>query len=831
MSIRTAIEAFFQDLQHSARVLWRSRGFAAAAIATLALGIGANSAIFSVVYAVLLKPLPYYQPDRLAAIHIEVPQFKGQAGSMAARPRDYLEWRRRNTMFSDLAIFAATALNLTGQGEPERVGGLRVSPNLFPLLGVPMALGRPFRPEEDTPGEDAVAILSYSFWMQRFGGDPAILERRLEIDGRPFQVVGILPADFAFATGRQFHPLLPLPSRIDAWVPAAFSNAELQKQPNFDYGVIGRLKSDVTLEQAGQQLDAVSVQFGHQEWTSVPLDLHARLIPLPELFTGSLRPGLTVLMGSVGLLLLIACVNLANLLMARMTGRRREFATRAALGARRGRLARQLLTESLVLAVLGAAAGVALAYWGTRLAVSWGPGDLPLLQRVGLNVPVLGFTCAIAILTGLGFGLLPALQTARLDLADDLKDGTRGFTEGPRSGRLRMALVAAEAALSTALLAAAGLLLHSFANVTNVRKGFEVEHVLSCDLSLPQRTYQTSQQRIGFYRELLTQIAALPGVAAAGAVTDLPLTNESKTKLIRLETDTTVSLARPVAAWRHATPDYFNAMGIPLLAGRPFRDMEPSPVALISQSLAKALWPNEPLESAIGRRIREGASPLTTIVGVVADVRTVSLEAQPMPQAYNPYMQAAAPGMGDTQSSAADMSIVLRSAQDPLSVARAVRQQIRSLDANLPVPAMKTMREMVSGSVAQRRFQLVLIMSFAGLALVLAVVGIYGVVSYSVVARTREIGLRIALGAQQTDVLRSVVTAGLAPVAAGIAMGLVGAVLSARALKSLLFGIGPLDPGAVGGVACLLLVAAAAACYVPALRAARVDPVVSLRHE
>jgi predicted permease len=371
------------------------------------------------------------------------------------------------------------------------------------------------------------------------------------------------------------------------------------------------------------------------------------------------------------------------------------------------------------------------------------------------------------------------------------------------------------------LLAAAGLLLHSFVNVTNVDKGFAVERVLSADLSLPQRTYQSAEQRIGFYRDLVGRILALPGVAAAGAVTDLPLTNESRNKLIQFESDTTTSLKRPVAAWRHATPEYFQAIGIPLLAGRAFRDQEPSPIAVISQSLAKGLWPSEQPGNAVGRRIRAGGGPLTTIVGVVADVRTVSLEAKPMPQMYCPY----------TQGTAADMSIVIRTAREPQSLARAVREQIRSLDPDLPVPSMKTMRELVAGSVAQRRFQMVLIMAFAGLALVLAIVGIYGVVSYSALLRTREIGLRIALGAQRADVFGRVLRQGLTPVVAGVAMGLVGASAAAVALKSLLFGIGPLDPVAIGGVAALLLVAATAACYVPARRASHLDPTEALRHE
>jgi len=816
------METSLQDLRYACRILRRNPAFAAAAIATLALGIGANTAIFSVVYAVLLKPLPYAEPGRLRAIYVEIPQFRDKAPSMPVRPRDFLEWRRTNTVFSDLSLFRGAALNLTGEGEPERLGALRVSANLFAMLGVQPERGRSFLPEEDRPGSDAVVILSHDFWMRRFGGDWAIVNRDIELDGRRCLVVGILRGDFVFPTGKQFHPLLPLPPRIDVWVPIALTDAEVRQTGNLDYGVIGRLKPGMNPQEAEAQMDALSVRFSRQDLL-VKLDFHTRLIPLRKIFAGSVRQGLMLLLCAVGVLLLIACVNLANLLMARMSGRSREFATRAALGARRSRLVRQLLTESVLLGSLGGAAGALLASWGTRLEISLGPRDLPMLERVSVNGPVLWFTLAVSLATGVAFGLIPAMAAFRRDLHEDLKEGARGFTEGARAGRLRQTLVTVEVALSTALLAATGLLLHSFVNVMNVDRGFAVERIVAADVSLPQKNYADPQQRIGFLREVSRRLETLPGVMVVGAVTDLPLTNEASNRLIQLESDKILNLDRPVAAFRTATPGYFGAMGIPLRAGRVFRDEEPAPVAVISEGLAKALWPDLRGADATGRRIRDRGvtTPLITIVGVVADVRTTALEQRPMPQIYRPY----------TQGPDADVSLVVRSAEEPQSLARAISSAIRGVDPNLPPPSVRTIREMVFASVAQRRFQMVLIATFAGLALALAVVGTYGVVSYSVLRRTREIGLRMALGAQPGDVLGAVLKEGMRPVALGIGCGVVGAAIAAEALKGLLFGVSPLDPAALGSVACVLLLAAAGACYVPGRRASRLDPTVALRHE
>ncbi|MBZ5623008.1 MAG: ABC transporter permease [Acidobacteriia bacterium] len=744
MSARTAAGTLLQDLRYAVRILGRNPGFAAAAVLTLALGIGANTAIFSVVDAALLRPLPYADPDRLEAIHIEVPQFRDTSPSMAVRPRDYLEWLRYDTGFSALSLFGAAAMNLTGQGEPERLDALRVSANLFSLLDVQPERGRAFLPGEDVPGRGGVVLLSHDFWVRRFGGEPSILNRAIALDGRPYVVAGILPAGFLFPTGKQFHPLLPLPPRIDVWVPLELSAPEIMQTGTFNFGVIGRLRPGISPERAEQQLDAVSVRFGQQEFRTFHLDLHTRLTPIREIFTGRVRQGLLLLLGAVGLLLAIACVNLANLLMARMTGRSREFATRAALGARRGRLMRQLLTESLLLASLGAVAGAALGMWGIRAATALAPRDLPELQRAAINGPVLGFTFAIALLTGFVFGLLPAMGIFRRDLHAELKEGGRDFSGCVRAGRLHRVLVTVEVALSTALLAAAGLLLHSFVKVMNVDCGFAVERIVAVDLALPANQYVGARQRAAFFREAVRRLSALPGVTAAGAVTDLPLTNEANTSLIQLESDTRLRLDRPVAASRSATPGYFESMQIRLLSGRDFRDQEPAPVAVISQALAKALWPNEPLPGMIGRRFRHSSMGIVSIIGVVADVRTAALDAQPMPQVYRPY----------DQVTPAEMSLVIRSAREPGDLARAATAEIRGIDPNLPVPALRTMYQMVSAAVAQRRFQTVLIAVFALVALGLAVVGTYGVVSYSVRRRTREVGLRMALGARPEDVMR-----------------------------------------------------------------------------
>jgi len=819
------VEATWQDIRFAARTLRKSPGFTAAAIGTLALGIGANTAIFSVVYAVLLKPLPYAAPDRLVTMTTYIPQVRDRFPSLPVRAIDFLEFRKSNSVFSEMAALEAADFNLTGAGEPERLYGARVSASLFALLGLQPERGRGFLPEEDQPGHDRVDVISHEVWMRRWGGDPGVLNRTFSLNGQPHLVVGIMPPGFLFPTGKQLHPLVVFGPRIDVWKPMAFTGDELTSEGSWNYGVIARLKPGVAAPVAEQQLNVIAqsiVQRVRKQVPELAFDLRAQLVPMREVFSGNARQSLMLLLAMVGLLLLIGCINLANLLLARMSSRERELATRVALGAPRWRLVRQLLTESLVIAAFGGAAGLLVANWGTRLLVSLAPADLPAVQLLHLNAPVLLFAMAAALITGLAFGLAPACQTARGDLHEHLKESAGGRSPGARAGRSRRILVAVEVALSTGLLAVAGLLLHSFVRVMSVDKGFGVERILSADLALPGQRYN-DRQAVAFYTQLVESVRGLPGVASAGAVSGLPLLNESNTREIYFETDHEYHLDRPVAIFRAVTPGYFTAMGITLLAGRFLGELETAPVAVIGAALARRLWPLEPVSHAVGKRIRTGdiTSDLLTIVGVAGDVRTGGLEREPMPLFYRPYPQAPL----------YRMTLVLRTVEEPQALAPAIRAATWKLDKDLPIAAMTTMREIVSASVAPRRFQLVLVVLFAALSLALALVGIYGVTSYAVARQTQEIGLRMALGAQKGDVMRSVLAQGLRPVLAGLAVGLIGARLGAALVRSLLFGVGPLDPVALGSVACLLLMAAALACYLPARRAARLDPVIALRCE
>ena len=816
------VEATVQDLQFAWRTLRKSPGFALAAICTLALGIGANTAIFSVVYAVLLKPLPYADPGQLVSVAGIVPQMRARFPSIPMRASDFDAYRRSNSVLSGISALRSQDFNLTGVGEPERLYGARVSANFFSMLGVQPERGRTFLPEEDEPGRDQVVVISHDLWARRFGGDPGVLNRTVSLDGQSYLVVGIMPEGFLFPTGKQLHPLVLFGPRVDVWKPMAFSAGELQQRGNWAYACMARLKPGVSLTQAHDNLNAIAATLPFPDGR---MTAQTQIVPLSEVFSGKVRQGLLVLLGAVALLLLIACVNLANLLLARMSARGREFATRAALGASRWRLVRQLLAETSVIASLGAAVGLLIAYWGTRLLVSLGPADSPAARSSQLSGPVLLFTVIVALATGIAFGLAPAFEAARGGLCENL--ASRGAASGRRAGRVRRALVVVEVALSTALLVGAGLLLHSFVNVMNVDKGFAVERILAADLSLSGKQY-SRERGIAFYQELAGRVGALPGVISAGIVTAPPLggkTRRGESGPVYFETDTDPArtVDRPFGTFQSVTKGYFATLGIPLRAGRLLEDQEPAPATVISAGLARRLWPGESLQRIVGRRIKlnHPAAEPVVIVGISGDVRADTLESDPFPAAYRPVSQAPF----------GDVTLVVRTAQAPEALASAVRSEVRKLDRNLPVASMQTMREIVAASTAPRRFQMMLLVAFAVLSLALAVVGIYGVTSYSVARQTQEIGLRMALGAQQSDVLASVLAQGLRPVAVGLVLGLAAAAMGAASIRALLFGIQPLDPVSLGGVSLVLLLAATLACYLPARRASSIAPVIALRFE
>src|SRR5579871_2158622 len=819
------VEAILHDLKLAGRGLRKSPGFAAAAICTLALGVGANTGIFSAVYSVLLKPLPYFQPDRLYMAQIEIPKMKQAFGpnfsALTGRIQDYLKWRRDATAFSGVAAITEAQWNLTGDGEPERVGGALVTTEFFSLMGVKLPYGPGFTTDEEQPGRNHVVVISDALWHKRYGGDPGIVGRNIEIDGASHRVAGIAPASLLVPTGRlSYHNFAP---RIDVFKPQAPEPADLQGE-NWNQVLLLRLKTGEDLEHGLVQLHALlnppeMAQSGGLEF--VP-----RLVPVRDLYAGKIRLRLLLLMGASGLLLLVACVNVANLFLARLAGRSTELATRIALGAGRARVIAHMLTESTLLAALGGAAGCVIAYMALKLLIVYGPGDAPLLSGAGLNAPVLVFGVCTSLAAGMTCGLFPAWQMFRKGAGVILVEGARNSLGGRGVTRFRQALVGAEMALGTALLASAGLLLHSFVKVMGVDRGYAVDHVLAVDLELSGERYSKPPQQVAFFHVLLENLRTMPGVLAAGAISEIPVSGDSDGQVILLDTDTDEKVApqRPIAGFRQVTPGYFAASGSTLLAGRWLNDRDSVSTALISESLALKLWPGDVVANAVGRKIHQGRLdlPLITVLGVVRDVRPGAVDESMLPQIYRPFLPPRTYGT---------MTVVLRTSEEPAALAPALRAQIRSLEPNLPIPAIRTMQEMVSESVAARRFQMVLTGLFAMVALLLGAVGIYSVVSYAVTSRTREIGLRVALGAMRGQVMRWVFSKGLPPVLIGLVVGLCGAVAIATALRSLLFGITPTEPLALAGVGLVLLLTSAAACYFPARRASRLDPMIALRHE
>ncbi len=810
---------FSADLKYALRTLSRNPGFAAIVILILAVGIGANTAMFSIVDGVLLRPLTFHDPGRLVAIQEVVPRLANLAPTIPVNAMHFEEWRKQWHSAEQLAMLSSYSANLTSGGDPERLIMGRVSSNLFSMLGVRPQLGRSFRDDEDRPGSDHVALLNDALWQRRWHGDPGVLGKKILLDGVPYEVIGVLPAGLQIPRISQLQAMAYGEESPEVWKPFALRDDERGRMGDFNYACIARLKPGVTLSQAVDELNAVQANIarGLEEH----IELRAFIAPLQEQITGRSREGLLLLMLAVGTVLLIVCVNIANLLLARATGRSREFAVRAAIGASTARLLRQMLTESFLFAVLGGALGLAIAAGALNLILANAPADLPRLDEVRLDGRVLAIAFVLTLASAAIFGLIPAWRSSRVDPQSGLRAGGRSATESRQSGRLRALLVAIETGLCTVCLVAAGLLLNSFVRLLHVDKGFDADHVITVNLNLPTARYPDTAHSAEFMRRVIEATRALPGVSAVGISNLLPLAGEGSNNIVNLDGDTTPEMQRPIVDFRFINEAFFRAMGIPVVQGRAVEAADRGRyVSVISAAAAQRIWPGQ---NALGKRYHLGdpSAPALEVVGVVGDVHAGSLQKQPNPTVYIPYWQ----------RERSLVSLIVRTSMDPASVASAVRAGIRRLDPEIPVPQFESMGEIVSASVAQRRFQLTLVLLFAAIALALASLGIYGVVSYSVAQRRGEMGIRMALGATGGDLRSLVLRQGLSPVVAGLAAGLVAAIAVGRVLSGLLFGVSVADPLTMSVVAAVLLAVAAAACYVPALRATRSDPLTALRYE
>ena len=801
----------WQDIKYGVRMLVKSPGFTVVAVLALALGIGANTAIFSVVNGVLLRPLPFPEAERLVWFDGVNPA-RGITESSLSMP-DYLDWRSQVDAFESITAFVEGSAILSGEdAEPERVPRGVVTANFFPTIGVNPVQGRALLPEDELRGSEPVAVLSHGLWQRRFGANPNVVGSKLTLSGRSVTVVGVMPAGFDY------------PAKAQLWMPLK-TDADDERRDNRYLQALARLKPTATLAEAQAQIDTLSGRLG-QQYPETSGGWSARLTGLQEWTTRSIRTSLLLLLGAVGFVLLIACANVANLLLARAAARRKEIALRTALGAGRRRIIRQLLTESLLLASSGGVVGLALSLFLTDLLIAISPADVPRLDEIGLDARVLGFTVGVVCLVGLLFGLAPALQASKTDLNDALKEGGRSSTEGRGRNRVRALLVVSEIALSLLLLIGAGLLIKSFVLLRDVNPGFDAENVLTMRISLPAARYTEPQQQANFYRELTERVSALPGVEVAGATVSLPLggSNFSVGRSFVREGRPLATENSLDADYFVATPDYFKTMRIPVKAGRAFTErdtVETPPVVLVNETLARRVFPGE---DPIGKRLTVWRDEqfAREIIGIVGDVKSSRLDAETGSQIYVPYAQDAAWG---------GLSLAVRTKGEPEMLAAGVRGAVRAIDKNLPVYDIKTMDDVLSASVANNRLVVLLFGVFAMFALLLASIGIYGVIAYSVAQRTHEIGIRIALGAQRTDVLGLVVGQGMVPAVIGVIIGLIGAFAVTRIMQGLLYGVSATDPAVFVGVSLLLMIVALTACYIPARRATKVDPIIALRYE
>jgi putative ABC transport system permease protein len=802
------MKTLMQDLRYGLRMQLKSPGFTALAIIALALGIGANTAIFSVVNAVLLRPLPYANSERLMMIReTALPKFP----EFSVSPGNFVDWQKQNTVFERMVAYRSQAYILVGDGEPERLRAVRLTAGAFEMLGAKPIFGRDFLAEEDQEGKGNVIILSHGFWQRRYGGKPEIVGQTLTLSGQPYAVVGIMPASFQF------------PDRTtDFWAPMAFTARDAQAHGAHFLNAIGTLKPGVSVDQARSEMATIAARLA-QQYPDSNSGWSTKVVPLQEYQVTQIKPALLVLLVAVALVLLIACANVANLLLVRTAGRQKEIAIRTALGAGRWRIARQLLTESVILALLGGAAGLALAYGGLKLLLTLAPDDFSQIRDVGLDPRALGFTLILTVLTGVLFGLAPALQASRPDLNETLKDGGRGTSEGGSRRRLRSVLVVVEIAMALTLLIGAGLLIKSFFRLQQVNPGFNSENVLVLGIGLPQAKYRDDAQRVTFFNQLTERISSLPGVVAAGVTQSLPIAGDYVLGFVIQGRPPFKRGEEPSTNYYAVSPGYFKAMGIPLLRGRLFNERDvrdATRVVVINESMAKRYFQDE---DPIGKRIHvtQGPETFREIVGIVGDTKQYGLDTTAPLQTYEPHMQQAFSGM----------TLVVKTVGEPTALSNAVRNEVWAIDKDQPVTNIRTMKQIVASSIGYQRFAMLLLGIFAAVAMILSAVGIYGVISYSVAQRTHEIGIRMALGASALDVLKLVVGQGMLLAGIGVAIGIGAALVGGRLMSTLLFGVSAHDPLIFAGVALLLSSVAVTASYLPARRATRVDPLIALRYE
>jgi len=816
------MNGLLQDLRYAVRQLRKNSLLTAIAVTTLSLGIGATTVIFSVVNGVLLRPLRYRQPDKLYIVREIVLELSQTYPSFPANLASFRIWQRECHSFDDVAIVKPDNMTLTGYGDPEQVSGGRASANLFDVLGVRPTLGRAFLGQEDNPGKDHVVILSYPFWHERLHDDPTIVGRTITLDGIPFQVVGVLPA--AFRCPRNFGPLAEFPERVDYFKPLGLDASQWSPFGDFDFAAIVRLKPGISAAQALAELNVVQANIAKSH--NGGLTLRAQLIPLESQVIGSARLALLCLLAGVGAVLLIVCLNLANLLLVRVPVRLRECGIRTALGASRSRLVRQMLTESTLLAVLGGIIGVALAYYGVRVLVAVAPAGLPRIDEVQIDGRVMWFAVAVSMLTGMVFGVLPAWRLTQSDPQQALKAGATTTTESRSSRWLRTSLVGFEVGLGTLLLVVSGLLTLSMLRLLDVDKGFTTENVLAADITLPPALYTKKERKRAFWENVLLRVRSLPGVSSAAWISRLPLEGQEQVDNIVVPGRPMPEAQAPLANYRFVTPEYFQALNIPLIQGRLLEPADAQRhVAIVSSSVAEKVWPGQ---DPIGKQFRTGGDtqwPAAEVVGVVGDIRTVALDEAPLLMIYQPI------GPGSPKWWGGRASLVVRSTLAPAALSTAVRDAIHGVDAGVPIVHLRPMTEIVSESVSVRRFELALASLFGIFALVLAALGIYGVVGYSVASRRHEMGIRIALGARASNLRSLILLQGMLPVVVGWAAGILAAIGAGFLIRSLLFGVSEHNPVTIGCVSLVVLATALLACYFPARRAAKVDPMVALRYE